>query len=107
VTGTSKTIEWNLGFSTEEVTEGLEKSFNRAGYTYSRIEADAETQFQIALSSGSLRVLVQPLPPHHSPFNPYSPSRRTRLVMMFAGVSSQEEADSLRRLTLTFLRAGG
>ena len=107
MTGTYKTIEWNLGFSPEEVTEGLDKSLKQAGYGYRRIEAGAEAQFQVELSSGALRLIVDPLPPHQSPFSPYAPLRRTRLALIFEGVDGREEADLLRRLTLTFLRAGG
>ena len=107
MTGAFKTIEWNLGFSIGEVTEGLETSLNRAGYVYRRTEADDEARFQIALSSGSLRLVVQSLPPHDSPFGSHVSFSRTRLVMIFAGASAEEEAASLRLLTLTFLRAGG
>jgi hypothetical protein len=104
---TDKTIEWNLGFVRDEVVVGLEKLLNQAGHTYIRTETDAEAQFQVTLSSGSLRLVVRPLPSHHSPFNPHVFFHRTLLVMTFAGVSVQEEEAFLHRLTLAFLRAGG
>jgi len=104
---TDKTVEWNLGFAQGEVVEGLEKLLTQAGYPYTRIEADAEVQFQVILPSGSLRLVVRPLPSHHSPFNPQVLFHRTLLLMTFADVSIQEEEAFLHRLTLTFLRAGG
>ena len=104
---TDKTIEWNLGFEQDEVATGLERLLTRTGYRYTRAETDTEAQFQVTLSSGSLRLVVRPLLPHHSPFNPQVFFHRTLLVMTFTGVSVQEEAAFLHRLTLTFLRAGG
>jgi len=104
---TERTIEWNLGFAPAGVVVGLEKLLTQTGYVYTRVETAPEVQFQVTLSSGVLKLVVQPLPSHPSPFNPQVFFHRTVLVMTFAAVSVQEEEAFLHRLMLAFLRAGG
>jgi hypothetical protein len=102
-----KTVEWNLGFTRDEVITGLKKLLREARYTYTQTETNAEMGFQVTLSGGSLQLSVLPLPSHNSPFNPHVFVHRTLLVMTFTGAGMQDEEAFLRRLTLTFLRAGG
>jgi len=102
-----KTVEWNLGFARDEVVAGLKKLLNEARYMYTHTETNAETCFQVTLPEGSLQLSVLPLPSHHSPFNPHVFFHRTLLVMTFTGAEVQDEETFMRRLTLTFLRAGG
>lgn len=102
-----KTIEWNLGFARDEVIIGLEKLFAQSALTFTRVESEAEVCFHVSLSSGSLRLTVQPLLSSHGPFNLQNFSRRTLLQITFVGISAQEEETFLRRLTLAFLRVGG
>jgi hypothetical protein len=104
---TEKTIEWNLGFTPDEVIVGLEKLLTEAGYAYTRVEPDAEVRFQVTLAQGTLGLTVRPLLGQRSPFSPQLILHRTLLVMTWNGVSAEEEAVFLRRLTLAFLRVGG
>jgi hypothetical protein len=102
-----KTVEWNLGFARDDVIVGLKKLLREARYTYIHTETNAETGFQVTFPEGSLQLSVLPLPSHNSPFNPHVFFRRTLLVMTFTGAGVQDEEAFMRRLTLTFLRAGG
>lgn len=102
-----KTIEWNLGFARDEVIVGLEKLFAKAALPFTRMEGEAEVRFHVSLSSGSLRLTVQPLRSSHGPFNLQGLSQRTLLQITFVGASAQEEETFLRHLTLAFLRVGG
>ena len=102
-----KTIEWNLGFARDEVIGGLEKLLTQGGYEYTRTEIDAEVHFQATVSPGSIALKVQPLLASTSPFNVHIFFHRTLLLMAFTDVKTQEEESFMRRLTLTFLRAGG
>ena len=104
---TDKTIEWNLGFAHDEVVAGLEKLLKQAGYSYTQATIDDAAQFQATLPSGTLRLVARALPAHHSPFNSFIFFHRTLLTMTFTGVSTEDEEVFMRRLTLTFLRAGG
>jgi hypothetical protein len=104
---THKTVEWNLGFAHDEVVAGLEKLLTQGGYLYTRTTIDEAVQFQATLPSGALRLVARALPSHHSPFNLHIFFHRTLLVMTFTGVRTEDEEVFMRRLTLTFLRAGG
>jgi hypothetical protein len=104
---TEKTVEWNLGFARDEVLAGLEKLLAGAGYLYTRTESEAEVRFQVTLPQGSLGLTVRPLLSQRSPFGPHLFFHRTLLIMTYRDVSVQDEETFLRRLTLTFLRAGG
>lgn len=101
-------LEWNLGFASDEVVEGLEKMCTRRGYVHTRSDCDGETLFALTLPSGALELLVQPLLSHRSPFSPNIILHRTMLIVSVTdGVTPQERATFRQYLTLAFLRAGG
>jgi hypothetical protein len=102
-----KTVEWNLGFAYDEVVVGLEKLLSQGGYTYTRSDTDTEAHFHVALMPGTLSLIAKPLLSHRSPFNSQIILHRTLLTITCVGVAAHDEESFFRRLTLTFLRAGG
>ncbi|MGE0822301.1 MAG: hypothetical protein AB7G75_05440 [Candidatus Binatia bacterium] len=104
---TEKTVEWNLGFAHDEVVAGLEKLLAQAAYLYTHATINDTVQFQATLPSGTLRLIARALPARQSPFSSPIFFHRTLVTMTFTGVSTEDENAFMRRLTLTFLRAGG
>jgi hypothetical protein len=105
---TEPLLEWNLGFSLDEVVEGLEKMCIVRHYIYTRICQEGEALLSLTLPSGTLALSVKPLLSHRSPFSPLIILHRTLLsVASTATVSPQDWENFRRHLTLAFLRTGG
>jgi hypothetical protein len=102
-----KTTEWNLGFAFDEVIMGLEKLLTGSKYDATRSEVNGESHFLVTLVEGSLTLIARPLLSHASPFSPLITLYRTLLTIICTDVPVQDEEIFFRRLTLTFLRAGG
>jgi hypothetical protein len=105
---TEPLLEWNLGFSFDEVVEGLEKMCTMRHYVYTRICQKGEALLYPTLPSGTLALSVKPLLSRHSPFSPLIILHRTLLSVTSTGTVSPQDWENFRQhLTLAFLRAGG
>lgn len=102
-----KRVEWELGFSLDEVVAGLGKLLTKAGYRIKREKTEAREQFLAPLlPSGSYLLLeVSPLPARR--LGPVISLPRTLLSIHFTKATPEEEADFMKRLTMAFLRVGG
>ena len=106
--GSNLLLEWNLGFTFDEVVEGLEKMCTLRGYVHARTDRDGETLLSLTLPSGVLELSVKPLLSHRSPFSPLIILHRTLLTVASAGAVTPQDRETFRQhLTLAFLRAGG
>lgn len=105
---TEPLLEWNLGFSFDEVVEGLERMCTVRHYGCTRTGQEGEALLSLTLPSGTLALSVKPLLSHRSPFSPLIILHRTLLSVTSTTPVSPGDWENFRRhLTLTFLRAGG
>jgi hypothetical protein len=105
---TTPLLEWDLGFSFDEVVEGLEKMCATRHYVCARTDREGGAFLSLTLPSGTLALSVKPLLSRRSPFTPLAILHRTLLSVTSTAAVAPEDWENFRRhLTLTFLRAGG
>jgi len=102
-----RNFEWNLAFASDEVIEGLEKMCSKEAYPYTKEETNGETLFHVTLPDGNVTLYVRPQAAQHPPFNPILKFQRTILLVSMPEAGPLTVETFHRKLTLTFLRAGG
>ncbi len=102
-----KRVEWDLGFSREEVLAGLERLLSREGYKFQRERVGEEERFFLPFAPNGpfLELCLRSLPPRR--LGPVASMPHTLLAMRFVGMPSGVEERFLYQLTLAFLRTGG
>jgi len=98
---------WDLAFASDEVIEGVEKMCRKEAYPYTKEKTNSETLFHVTLPDGNVTLRVCPQAAHHPPFNPILKFQRTILNVAMPEAEPQTVETFHRKLTLTFLRAGG
>jgi len=102
-----RNFAWDLAFASDEVIEGIARMCGKEAYPYTQEETNGETLFHVTLADGSATLRVRPQEAHHVPFNPILKFQRTFLTVSMPEAGPQTIETFCRKLTLTFLRAGG